>query len=275
MLTLFFGVLIGLALGLTGGGGSIFAIPLLIFGLGLSPQEAMTISFATVATVALTGAIPAAKQQLIEWRAGIIFAIAGLIAAPFGVMIANGIEAAVLLMGFALLMLIVALSMWKKASSAPDSTKVVRASVGLEDAGGSAICRLNPAGNALRLTAPCSLVLMFTGILTGLLSGIFGVGGGFVIVPALMFVTQLSIQRAVATSLFVITIIGTSGLASALLSGRSLDIAITGLFMAGGVIGMMAGRTIAGRITGPRLQKLFALAMVATAIFTLVSRWPH
>lgn len=273
MLTVVFGVLTGLALGLTGGGGSVFAIPLLVFGLGLPPQQAITISLAAVTLIALTGAASAAKSGLVEYRAGTIFAVAGLLSAPAGILLANRLADAVILSGFAVLMFAVALSMWHRASRSPENAGVVRASFSSpESAISGPPCRFNPGSKALNLTTPCTAALALTGIVTGILSGLFGVGGGFIIVPALTKITQLSIQRAVATSLMVITVIGASGLFSALVSRRELDPAITGLFLAGGITGMLAGRVIAGRITGPALQKIFAAMMLAVAAMTLLSR---
>jgi len=271
MLEIIFGIIVGLALGLTGGGGSIFAIPLLVYGLGLSPQEAITISLATVTLVALTGALSAAKNRMIEYRVGAIFAILGFIGAPFGVMIANGLNEQILMIAFSCLMAIVAIAMWLKASSAPDSTRVVRATLGQqeEDTSGPP-CRYKPDSARLRLSAPCSAMLGLVGSLTGVLSGLFGVGGGFIIVPALTTITQLSIQRAVATSLFVITIIGTSGFGAAIASKRELDLLLAGLFLIGGVTGMIAGQRVGQKITGPALQKTFSIMMLLVAAVTLV-----
>jgi len=270
-LAILFGIAIGLALGLTGGGGSIFAIPLLIYGLGMDTREAITLSLAAVTAVALFGSVTAARRGLIEFRAGIIFAVAGLVAAPAGVAIANLLADQVILLAFAVLMLVVATAMWRKSSSAPESTRVVRASMGYDpEDPGAPPCRYNPGSSALQLTAPCSAVLVVTGIATGVLSGLFGVGGGFIIVPALTLVTQLSIQRAVATSLLAIGIIGASGVVAGLTSGRQIDPGLTAAFVAGGIFGMVIGQHIARRVAGPVLQRIFAATMVAVAAVMLL-----
>jgi uncharacterized protein len=273
MLSALFGMLVGLALGLTGGGGSIFAIPLLVYGLNMAPQDAITLSLATVSAVALTGAISAARSNLIEYRVGLIFATLGLLAAPFGVVIANTLDPRLIMVIFALLMMIVAISMWLKASRSPDSASILRATLGLpvsENSGPP--CRYSPASSKMRLTAPCSAMLGLTGLLTGILSGLFGVGGGFIIVPALTIITQLSIQRAVATSLFVITLIGASGFAAAMLSDRSFDGAIALPFLGGGIVGMLLGQKIGNYLSGPTLQKVFAALMILVAAVTLLVR---
>ena len=214
-LSLLFGAIVGLALGLTGGGGSVFAIPLLVFGLGMPAHEAVTLSLAAVTVVAIVGSLGAARNHLIEYRAGLIFAVAGTVAAPAGVYIANLLDERTLLIAFGILVVIVATAMWQKARTTPGDSHAVRANLSANylDTSG-APCKFNPDSRRLRLTAPCSMVLSIAGLITGILSGMFGVGGGFIIVPALTVVTQLSIHRAVATSLFVIALIGCSGLFS-------------------------------------------------------------
>ena len=273
MLTLVFGIIIGLALGLTGGGGSVFAIPLLVFGLGMKVHEAVTLSLATVAVVAAIGSINAARNGFVDFRAGGIFAIAGIVAAPLGVMLAERLDETTLLVAFSALVMVVAATMWLKASRNAGSSRVVRADFFHPDPeAAGAICQFSPESANLRLTAPCSVVLGLTGLVTGVLSGLFGVGGGFVIVPALTFVTQLSIHRAVATSLFVIALIGGSGVVSGFVAGREIPWLVAGIFLAGGVIGLFAGQQVANRLAGPTLQKSFAVAMVILGVVTIAVR---
>ncbi len=261
-----FGLLIGLALGLTGGGGSIFAVPLLIYGLGVEPLSAITLSLATVTTVALFGAVGAIRSGVVELRVGTIFAIGGVVAAPLGVKLAGYFSGTMILYSFSVLMVVVALVMWRNAKRNPQVTSVVRADYASPEADGGPVCRLS-SDQRVTLSAPCSLVLVVVGAVTGILAGFFGVGGGFVIVPALTLVTQLSIHRAVATSLYVIALIGASGLGSALLAGRELPGQLTVLFTLGGVAGLWVGRKLAGRVAGPRLQQFFALMMIMVVAF--------
>jgi uncharacterized membrane protein YfcA len=131
-------------------------------------------------------------------------------------------------------------------------------------------CQFNAEKKTLSLTAPCTAVLILVGICTGILSGLFGVGGGFIIVPALTLVTQLDIKRAVATSLFVITLISGAALFSSLVSGRAVDLIIAGPFLMGGVVGMLLGRVVADKLSGPLLQKCFAVMIVIVAVLTLL-----
>ncbi|MBI2992724.1 MAG: sulfite exporter TauE/SafE family protein [Gammaproteobacteria bacterium] len=272
MLAFPFGIIIGLALGLTGGGGSIFAVPLLIYGLGVEPHDAIGMSLVVVALVSAFGAAGGLRAKLVEYRAGLVFAAAGMLTAPLGVKLANQLSEGVILTAFATLMVLVAASMWQRASRRPDAAAVVRADFVPEQIEDSeAICRINP-DQKLHLTGPCSMVLALSGGATGVLAGLFGVGGGFLIVPALTFVTELEIHRAVATSLLVITLIGLAGAAAVVLEGRSLPWALTGMFVAGGFLGMILGHGFARRIAGPRLQKFFAAVMVVIGLFVLASR---
>ncbi len=262
-MTILFGIIVGLALGLTGGGGSILAVPLLIYGLGLGAKAAVSTSLAAVAMTAAVGATDAMRIGLVETRVALIFAATGMLAAPLGVVIGGAVADAVIVVGFALLMLVVGMRMFARARSQPEESGVVRAglSAAAGMAGGGAVCRYSEDG-VLRLNAPCSAALAAIGLIVGFLSGFFGVGGGFLIVPALSLVTQMSIHRAVATSLLVITLIGVSGVGAAVVSGRELPWAITGLFVLGGIAGMFLGRRLAARLAGPVLQQMFALGII-------------
>lgn len=265
-----FGVLVGLALGLTGGGGSIFAVPLLIYGLDVAPKSAIAISLATVALTAAVGALEGWHTRLVELRPALIFAAAGIIGAPGGVLLGGLIDDSVLLVAFAGLMLAVAVHMWFKATRTPLLANVVRARYGRDGMDEArAICRYMQDGQ-IRLNAPCGAALLGIGLVVGVLSGLFGVGGGFLIVPALMLITEMGIHRAVATSLVVIALVGLAGAASAASAGREITWGLTGLFLLGGILGMGLGRVLAQRLAGPALQKLFAAAMVLLAVFILI-----
>lgn len=268
-MSIVFGIWVGLALGLTGGGGSIFAVPLLIYGLGVAPRSAVAISLIAVAMTAAFGALEGWWRSVVEWRAAAIFAAAGMVAAPGGVWLGSRVPAQATVVAFACLMLVVAVRMLLKAYHAPAEARVIRARIAPEAVQDAAtVCRHSTDGR-LRLTAPCSAALLGAGLIVGALSGFFGVGGGFLIVPGLMLITDMGIHRAVATSLLVIALVGASGVASALLAGRSVDVGLTALFIVGGVIGMGVGRTLARRLAGRTLQTVFAVAMLIIAAFML------
>lgn len=269
-MAILFGILVGLALGLTGGGGSAFALPLLIYGLGMATKDAVVVSLAAVALTSAFGAVTAWRVGLVEWHPGIIFSFTGMLGAPLGLAIGKNLSESYLIMGFAVLVLLVAAAMWGKAVRSPAESAVVRAGIGLGVEGSGPVCSYSPDG-MLRFTARCNFVLAFVGLGTGFLAGLFGVGGGFIIVPALMFITKMRIHQAVATSLFVITLIGLAGVGSELVQGRTLPWQLTGLFVAGGLAGMGAGRLLASRMAGPTLQKLFAVAIAIMALFMLAA----
>jgi uncharacterized membrane protein YfcA len=263
LLTLLFGALVGFSLGLTGGGGAIFAVPLLVYGLHVPAREAVGVSLLTVGCTSLFGFIQRARHDLVEFRTGLLFAVAGMIGAPLGAWLADRIPEAVLLGLFAVLMLVVAVRMWRKAYDSAERMPLV-----MDDSAGPA-CRRDPEGR-LRLTSKCAMLLVIVGLCAGVLSGLFGVGGGFIIVPALVLFSGMEIQRAIGTSLLVITLISASGTASHLLSGKDLSLATAGIFIAGSIAGLVAGSWLAQRLAGPNLQKVFAAAIVVVADYVVI-----
>ena len=264
-ITISCGILAGLALGLTGGGGSNFAVPLLIYVVGVPAGQAMPVALAAVALGAAVGAAQVVRANLVAWQPTLAFAAGGMLGAPLGLKLAQGMDARMLLTGFSLLALAVGASMWRRASLHPQESAVVRALPEGQTSG--PVCRLSQDGR-LRFTAPCSIALMFAGLVTGVLSGLFGVGGGFLIVPALMAITRMGIHGAVATSLVVIAMTGMTGAAYALMQGRIAWVALLP-FALGGTCGMLLGRRVAARVAGPVLQKSFSGIIVAVALSML------
>ncbi|MFO0898192.1 MAG: sulfite exporter TauE/SafE family protein [Pirellulales bacterium] len=257
-LSLLFGAVVGLSLGLTGGGGAIFAVPLLVYGLGMLPQEAVGVSLAAVGATSLVGFLHRWRLGQVEARTGLLFAAAGMIGAPVGSWIARLLPDALLLLLFAGLMVVVAIRLWRQAAhpAAAESSS---------DSEGPA-CRRDAAG-ALLLTSRCALLLLIVGLLTGVLSGLFGVGGGFVIVPALVLFSGMPIQQAVGTSLMVIALVSISGVTAHLWGGRAIPPLVTLWFVGGGVGGLFAGQRIGRRLSGPALQRVFAIAILLVAAY--------
>lgn len=263
LITVLYGIIVGVSLGLTGGGGSIFAIPLLVYGLDMSMTEAVPVSLIAVALTAAVGAWYSYRAGLLLWQPVMMFSLGGVSGAPMGIALSRHIEQSLQLVGFATLVLIVGLVMWRKTYSQPDETRVVRAITEGDDK--APICKLTQDGK-LSFTTPCAVVLMLSGLVTGVLSGLFGVGGGFLIVPALMAVIELGIHRAVAASLMIITFIGLSGAGTAFVEGDlPWDILLP--FIGGSILGMYLGRAVATRIAGPVLQRIFAGAILGTGLF--------
>ena len=264
LLSFIFGAVVGLSLGLTGGGGAIFAVPLLVYGLHLPTREAVGISLAAVGATSLVGFLHRWRSGQVEIRTGLLFAVAGMFGAPIGSWIAGLLPEAVLLSLFAGLMVIVAIRLWQQANPVGQNAACLTP----DDVDGPT-CQRDATG-ALILTSHCAVLLLLVGVLTGILSGLFGVGGGFVIVPALVLFSRMSIHRAIGTSLLVIALVSVSGVASHLWAGRAISPEITGLFVLGGIGGLFVGQQIGRRLSGPVLQKVFAVAILAVAAFVVV-----
>ncbi len=260
ILSILFGAAVGFALGLTGGGGSLLAVPLLVYGLSIDPREAFGISLAAVGAMALAGVLARLRTRQVEFGTGVLFAVAGMAGAPLGTWMGSWISESLLLMMFAVLMLVVAGQMWWKA----DRQELPGGLCETEEPGRA--CRRSEAGE-LHLTSRCAAILAVVGLATGVLSGLFGVGGGFVIVPALVLFSGMPIRRAIATSLLVIVLVSISGVSSHFVAGRGIPLVVTGLFVAGGVLGMFLGTWLGKRLRAPLLQKVFAVGIVAVAIF--------
>ena len=268
ILTLIFGALVGFSLGLTGGGGAIFAVPLLVYGLGVPAREAVGVSLLTVGSTSFVGFVQRAQRNMVEFPTGLLFAVAGMIGAPVGAWLAVRLTEAVLLGLFALLMLVIAVRMWLKARDSAARLPIIA------DDNVGPTCRRDPEGK-LHLTSQCAVVLGLVGLGAGVLSGLFGVGGGFIIVPALVMFSGMGMQRAIGTSLLVITLISASGTASHLLAGKDLSLATAGVFTAGSVAGLFSGSGLAQRLAGPVLQKVFAAAIVVVAVYVIFRTVSH
>lgn len=266
VLPLLLGSVIGLSLGLTGGGGAIFAVPLLIYGVGLPVKDAVSVSLVTVAVTACIGFIQRARLKQVEFSTGILFGIAGILGAPLGSLIAAQFSEFVLLSLFSLLMLIIAAKMWT-ASIAHEHRPPVKS---VDESG--AICSRSADGK-LCITSPCAMLLGSIGFGAGILAGMFGVGGGFIIVPALVSFASMGMQKAIGTSLLVITVVGVSGTASQVLTGNMLPWNVTIVFTLGSILGLQLGTKLSTRLHGRVLQRLFAVAILLVAIFVVVKSY--
>lgn len=255
------GLIVGLILGLTGAGGAILAVPLLIFALNWTVARAAPVALIAVAAAATLGAIIGLRQRVVRYRAALVMAASGAILAPVGLFLAHRLPVAPLKLLFACVLLIVAWRMYRVASGSP--------SVDVRSRSQKAACLIDPTTGRFAWTAACTWALVAAGSLTGLLSGMLGVGGGFVVVPALQRVTALPMNAIVATSLTVVALVSTFAVAMSAVAGRlEVDVAIP--FAAGAVAGMIVGRTIAPRVAGSRLQQGFAVLCALVAIGLVV-----
>jgi uncharacterized membrane protein YfcA len=261
-LGLAYGSLVGFSLGLTGGGGAIFAVPLLVYGLDVPTREAVGVSLVTVGVTAAVGFAQRLRRGMVEVPTGLLFSVAGMATAPFGAWLARRTPEAVLLVLFGALMLVIATRMWIKASRQEPST----ACVPLDDVGPT--CRRNPEGE-LHLTSQCALLLAMVGLAVGILTGLFGVGGGFIIVPALVTFSGMGIQRAIGTSLLVITLVSFSGIAGHFLAGNTVPGELLAWFLGGSLAGMPIGASASKWLGGIRLQQTFAAIIVLVGVFVI------
>lgn len=261
LLTLIFGALTGLALGLTGGGGTMLALPFLVHGLGLPVHAAAAVALVAVGAMALVGALARWRAHQLQLHLGLLFAVAGMLGAPLGAWVAQRLPEAVLTSGFAVLTLLVAVRMWRRVHGPlPTDSQPLPAQALLRHA----VCRFDPSGR-LRLTSHCLRLLIPVGFGTGIISGLFGVGGGFVVVPALVLIAGIDIRQATATALLVVALVSGSGAIVAFAGGMRVDPWLVLMFTAAGVVGLEVGSRF-GRCLPERLvQRGFAVLLVLVA----------
>ena len=249
ILALPLGVLIGLAVGLLGGGGSVLAVPVLVHVLGQDVHEATTASLAVVAAAALAAAVMHAREATVCRRHATVVSIAALPAIAGGTLAGGAVGGTVILVAFGIVMLAAATRMW---SAAADS--------GRASASASPLCP--PVRMARDVT---------TGLVLGGLTGFLGVGGGFLVVPALMTGLGLAVRSAIGTSLAIVGATSLAGLAIHLLAGRAPDAGVTVALAVACVAGAIAGALLGRRLPAGGLARGFAVLVAAVATGTLAA----
>lgn len=251
------GIFVGILMGLTGAGGGILSVPLLIFALHLSVAEAAPIALSAIALAAGVGALLGLKNKILRYKAAGFMAIFGLMLSPLGLWLAQRLPNNPLLILFSCTLFYVSTRLYIQARNEILGVK-------------SAIrkpppCLLNPTHGKLDWNVPCARALLLTGGLAGFLSGLLGVGGGFVIVPALRRYTDLPVQSIVATSLGVLAIISGGGTLFSVMTGN-FDYLIAAPFSLGALGGLLIGRAFGKKLSGPRLQQIFAILTFGVAV---------
>jgi uncharacterized membrane protein YfcA len=239
------GVLVGFSLGLVGGGGSILAVPLMVYVVGVPDAHvAIGTSAVAVAANAAMNLSNHARGGSVRWSCALVFAGAGIAGAFAGSLAGKMIDGQKLLALFALLMLVIAALMLK-----------TRSRIGLADA---------------KMSWDNTPAVVGLGLATGTLAGFFGIGGGFLIVPALMLATGMSIMNAISSSLVAVTAFGLTTAASYASSGL-ISWKLAGLFVAGGVAGGLIGTRSARALADRRgaLNIVFAVVIIAVALYML------
>lgn len=257
LISLTLGLAVGLILALTGAGGGILAVPLLVFGTHIGVAQAGPIGLMAVGFAAAFGAILGLRAGVVRYRAALLIAVTGMLSSPAGLWLARRIDNRWLSVLFALVLLYVAFNTLRKARG--------RNAAEPDCAARKPVCVRGPDTGRFIWTRPCARALALSGSAAGLLSGLLGVGGGFVMVPALRRYTDLAMQSAVGTSLAVIALISASGVATSAASGAiAWDIALP--FSAGAIAGMLGGRSLSERLSGPHLQTGFAAVSATVAV---------
>ncbi|CAN5405675.1 sulfite exporter TauE/SafE family protein [soil metagenome] len=243
------GSLVGFTLGLVGGGGSILAVPLMVYLVGVtSPHVAIGTSALAVAANAGANLIPHARQGTIKWRCAGMYALAGVIGAYAGSTLGKAIDGQRLLFLFALLMLVVGALMLRSRS--------------------------NPGNPDVQCSRENALKVIGYGSATGLFSGFFGIGGGFLIVPGLMASTGMPMINAVGSSLVAVAAFGLTTAFNYALSGL-VDWSLAGVFIGGGIVGGIVGAGISKRLSARKglLNSVFALLIFLVALYMLWKSW--
>jgi uncharacterized membrane protein YfcA len=276
VVSILFGLIVGVSLGLTGGGGAVFAVPLLVYGEGLSPREAVGVSLFSVGATALAGFLSRLRRGDIELRPGLLFAAAGVIGAPLGTAIAARMPEMVLMLLLGLLMVLIAVRMWWANPAVRTQSLLVQSELsGATECSvqlPTAACRRDSFGQLL-LTTRCARLLLTVGLGAGVLSGTFGVGGGFLIVPALVEFSGMTMRRAVGTSLLVIFLVSISGIVSRVFAGEVPAMASIGMFLPGCLAGLWVGQAVSRRLPQGILQRIFSAAIMVVAVLLIVKNF--
>jgi len=249
ILSVLSGTLVGFTLGLLGGGGSVLAVPLMVYVVGVrQPHLAIGTSALAVAANALAGLMSHARADNVNWRCGAVFSAAGIAGALGGSTLGKLVDGQRLLFLFALLMLVVAAATYRGRGHCGDAAVTVN-----------------------RQNLPRVLLL---GLGVGALSGFFGIGGGFLIVPALVAATGMPIYRAIGTSLIAVSAFGITTALNYAASGM-LDWTLAGTFIIGGVGGTILGTASSRRLSSQKgwLNTIFASGIVLVAITMLYRSW--
>jgi uncharacterized membrane protein YfcA len=252
--SLILGALVGVIMGLTGAGGGILAVPLLVFGLHLTVASAAPLGLLAVGIAAAMGAAVGLRAGVVRYRAALLIALTGIVFNPLGLWLAARMPVRYLTLLFAVVLVVVAAKGLREVRLAGRQSRQQAACP----------CHLDETTGRLDWNARCATRLSLMGAAAGMLSGLLGVGGGFVIVPALQHFSDLAMRSIVATSLAVIALISLSGVAATIHSGQ-FDLALGLPFATGASAGMLLGGRLASRWPPASLKLAFSLICLAVA----------
>jgi uncharacterized membrane protein YfcA len=264
------GLLVGLSLGALGGGGSTLAVPILVFVAGMQAQDATTASLLVVGVASAFGVVSHFRNGNVRLGAGIAFGAAGIVGSRVGLLVNQSVDEDVLLLAFSVLIVFVAVRMYRSIdNSVSRGDQLVEELQG--DCGTGVVTKERVTVKpGLDLSASAIVKLAGAATAVGLLTGLFGVGGGFAVVPALTLLLKFPAKEAIGTSLVVIAI--NAAIALAMRSGDlGFDWVVVGPFLVTVTVGVVVGTRIAKGIDASRLTRAFALMLGAVAIYTAAS----
>jgi uncharacterized membrane protein YfcA len=254
------GLFIGLLMGLTGAGGGIVSVPALVYFLHLSIAEAGPIALMAIASSAGIGALLAHRNKNLRYKAALLIGLAGLTTAPFGLWLAHQVPNRPLVALFGLILIGVSMRFFLQSMFSKDGAQL--------KPNDHVICQLNHSTGKLSWTKPCFMTLLGVGAVSGFLSGLLGVGGGFVIVPALRKYTNLSTNSIISSSLGVMAIIAIGSAGISAFAG-TLNLPIATLFSAGAIIGLLISRQFSKKMNPERIQQIFSSFTLLVGIYML------
>ena len=258
-MSMFLGALVGIVMGLTGAGGGILAVPLLVFGMQLSIVEASPVAMLAVGTTAAVGALFGLKAKLVRHRATLLIAGSGTLMAPIGVWLAHLIDTRLMSLLFAGVLSWVSYKTFYEIYQQKNKAQLEVAPP----------CIRNNFSGRFIWTNSCARALSLSGAIAGILSGLLGVGGGFVMVPALQRYTDLATHSIVPTSLAVISLVSLTGVATSLSTGNfNLELALP--FAAASMAGMGVASLLRPRIAQKYLKIAFGLLCFVVAVAMVI-----
>lgn len=259
------GFAVGAIMALTGAGGGILAVPVLMFGLQLNVSQAGPVGLMAVGLAATLGAAAALPAGTVRYRAAILMSVSGMLLSPLGIWLSHRTDSRWLSILFSLLLFFIAYRTFFFAGKQSRSTSVQGTAGQIQEPA----CLQNTRSGRFVWTARCMRALMLAGGIAGFFSGLLGVGSGFIIVPALQHFTGLTLQSVIATSLTVIALVSWTGVLFNYTSGNlNLDMALP--FCTGAMAGMLAGRFMPHWLTEFQVQISFAVLSAAVATGMLI-----
>ena len=263
------GLAIGVVLGVTGAGGAILSVPLLTVGLHLTVSQAAPIGLFAVSVASSIAALIGLYEGIVRYKAAMLMAGMGVVFSPLGLWLAQRLPNAPLVMVFVVVLLVVAWRMWRSAAANDLAQESASTQTSTQASAQSFTCERSDTSGRFIWTLPCARALAATGGVAGFLSGLIGVGGGFIIVPSLKKNTNLDMRAIVATSLAVITLVSISGVVIATHQGL-MDWHMGLPFAAGTVAGTLAGRLFGKHLSSAIQARGFAILAVAAAALMVI-----